>query len=60
MRRVGKPDGQEIQKMIKGGMKDFALAQGPAGTTAAFNEKGSVDFPDFIAVIKDGKRRLEV
>ncbi|TQF42565.1 ABC transporter substrate-binding protein [Bradyrhizobium sp. UNPF46] len=60
MRRVGKPDGLEIQKMIKGGMKDFALAQGPAGTTAAFNEKGSVDFPDFIAVIKDGKRRLEV
>ena len=60
MRRVGKPDGQEIQKMLKGGMKDFPLVQGPAGTTAAFNEKGSVDFPDFIAVIKDGKRRLEL
>jgi branched-chain amino acid transport system substrate-binding protein len=60
MRRVGKPDGQEIQKMLKGGMKDFPLVQGPAGTTAAFNEKGSVDFPDFIAVIKDGKRRLEM
>lgn len=60
MRRVGKPDGQEIQKLLKGGMKDFLLVQGPAGTTAAFNEKGSVDFPDFIAVIKDGKRRLEM
>ena len=60
MRRVGKPDGHEIQKMIKGGMKDFPLVQGPAGTTAAFNEKGSVDFPDFIAVIKNGKRRLEI
>ena len=60
MRRAGKPDGQEIQKLLKSGMKDFLLVQGPAGTTAAFNEKGSVDFPDFIAVIKDGKRRLEM
>jgi branched-chain amino acid transport system substrate-binding protein len=59
MRRAGRPEGREIQKMLKSGMKDFALVQGPAGTMAAFNEKGSVDFPDFIAIIKDGKRRLE-
>jgi branched-chain amino acid transport system substrate-binding protein len=60
LRRVGKPDGLEIQKMLKSGMKDFQLVQGPAGTTAAFNAKGSVDFPNFIAVVKDGKRRLDV
>jgi branched-chain amino acid transport system substrate-binding protein len=58
MRRVGKPDGLEIQKMLKSGMKDFLLVQGPAGTTAAFDEKGGVKFPMFIAIIKNGKRTL--
>lgn len=60
MRRVGKPDSHEIQKMLKSGMKDFPIVQGPAGTTAAFDEKGSVKFLNFIAVIKDGKRRLDI
>lgn len=60
MRRAGKPDGAEIQKVLKSGMKDFPIVQGPAGTTASFNAKGSVDFPNFIAVIKDGKRRLDI
>ena len=60
LRRVGKPDSLEIQKMIKGGLKDFPIVQGPAGTMAAFDAKGSVNFPNFIAVIKDGKRRLDV
>ncbi|MBV8473499.1 MAG: branched-chain amino acid ABC transporter substrate-binding protein [Hyphomicrobiales bacterium] len=59
MRRVGKPDGAEIQKMLKDGMKDFGIACGPAGSTAAFDEKGSVNFPMFIAVIKNGKRVID-
>ncbi|MFT3953015.1 MAG: hypothetical protein QM722_00815 [Piscinibacter sp.] len=46
--------------MIKDGLKDFPIVQGPAGTMAAFDAKGSVNFPNFIAVIKDGKRRLDV
>ena len=58
MRRVGKPDGSEIQKMLKGGMKDFPIVQGPPGATAAFDEKGGVRFPMFIAVVKNGKRTL--
>lgn len=58
LRRVGKPDGAEIQKMLKSGMKDFLIVQGPAGTTAAFDAKGSVNFPNFIAIIKNGKRTL--
>jgi len=58
MRRVGKPDGLAIQKMLISGMKDFKIGLGPEGTTAAFNEKGSVDYPYFIAIIKNGKRIL--
>lgn len=58
MRRVGRPDSLEIQKMLKSGMKDFPIVQGPQGTTAAFDEKGSVNFPMFIAIVKNGKRIL--
>ena len=58
MRRVGKADGAEIQKMLKSGMKDFPLVQGPAGTTAAFNDKGSVDFRCFLAIVRNGRRSL--
>ncbi|MVW70015.1 MULTISPECIES: ABC transporter substrate-binding protein [unclassified Bordetella] len=58
LRRVGKPDGEAIQKMLMSGMKDFKIGLGPEGTTAAFDEKGSVDYPYFIAVIKNGKRVL--
>lgn len=56
--RVGKPDGREIQNMLKSGMKDFPIVQGPPGTTAAFDAKGSVNFPMFIAIIRNGKRTL--
>lgn len=59
MRRVGKPDGAAIQQMLKGGMKDFPLVNGPEGTTANFDAKGSVIFPMFVAVIKNGKRVLQ-
>ncbi|HEY0297196.1 MAG TPA: branched-chain amino acid ABC transporter substrate-binding protein [Bordetella sp.] len=58
MRRVGKPDGAAIQQMLIHGMKDFKIGLGPEGTTAAFNEKGSVDYPYFMAIIKNGKRTL--
>ncbi|WPB55770.1 ABC transporter substrate-binding protein [Xylophilus sp. GOD-11R] len=58
MRRVGRPDSAAIQQMIKGGMKDFPLVQGPDGTTAAFDDKGGVTFPMFIAIVKNGKRTL--
>jgi branched-chain amino acid transport system substrate-binding protein len=56
MKRAGKPDGAAIQKMLISGMKDFPLVCGPAGATAAFNNKGGCDWPDFIAVIKNGTR----
>lgn len=58
MHRVGKADGPAIQQMLLHGMKDFKIGLGPEGTTAAFNEKGSVDYPYFIAIIKNGKRVL--
>lgn len=58
MRRVGKPDGAAIQQMMKSGMKDFKLVQGPDGTTANFDSRGSVTFPMFIAIVKNGKRTL--
>src|SRR5690606_6841701 len=59
LRRVGKPDGAAIQQMLANGMKDFPIGLGPEGTTADFNEKGSVDYPYFIAIIKNGKRVLD-
>ncbi|KAB0265335.1 ABC transporter substrate-binding protein [Microvirga brassicacearum] len=58
MRRVGKPDSAAIQQMLKSGMKDFPIVQGPKGATAAFDAKGSVNFPMFIAIVKNGKRTL--
>ncbi len=58
MRRAGKPDGLAIQQVLKSGMGDFPIVQGPAGTTARFNDKGSVDFDGFIAVIKGGQRTI--
>ncbi len=60
LRRAAKADGAEVQKILKSGMKDFPLVQGPPGTTAAFDAKGSVNFLNFVAVIKDGKRRLDI
>ena len=58
MRRAGKADGAAVQEVLKAKMKDFPIVQGPAGTTAAFDQKGSVNFPMFIAVVKGGKRIL--
>jgi branched-chain amino acid transport system substrate-binding protein len=59
MKRAGKPDGAAIQQTLLTGMKDFPLACGPAGATAAFDEKGGCDWPDFIAIIKNGKRVID-
>lgn len=59
MRRVGRPDGAAIQQMLKTGMKDFKLVNGPNGTTANFDDKGSVTYPMFVAVVKNGKRTLQ-
>lgn len=58
LRRAGKPDGALIQEVLKSKMKDFPIVQGPAGATAAFDAKGSVNFPMFMAVVKGGKRTL--
>lgn len=59
MRRVGKPDGAAIQQMIKSGMKDYRIVNGPEGSTASFDDKGGVVFPMFVAVVKNGKRVLQ-
>ena len=54
-RRVGKPDGAAIQKeLLK--MDDYPLAQGPEGTTAKFDDHGSVDFKVGFAIVRNGKR----
>ncbi len=58
MRRVGKPDSLAIQQMLRSGMKDFPIVQGPKGATAAFDDRGSIEFPMFIAIVKNGKRTL--
>ena len=58
LRRAGESDGRKVQEVLNNGMADFPIAMGPAGTTADYNEIGSVDFKNFIAVIKDGKRTL--
>src|SRR5699024_9359714 len=42
LRRAGEVDGRKVQEILKSGMGDFDLVQGPEGTTAAFDEKGSV------------------
>jgi branched-chain amino acid transport system substrate-binding protein len=60
MRRAGKPDGAAIQQILKSGMADFPIVQGPAGTTARFNDKGSVDFQGFVSVVKNGHRQIAV
>jgi len=58
VRRTGGTDSKAVRAMIATGMADFPIVQGPEGATAAFDAKGSVDFPNFIAVIKDGVRTL--
>ena len=54
-RRAGKPDGAAIQQQLMK-MDDFPLVQGPDGTTAKFDDKGSVAFTIGLAIVKDGKR----
>ncbi|CDN57626.1 Extracellular ligand-binding receptor (plasmid) [Neorhizobium galegae bv. officinalis bv. officinalis str. HAMBI 1141] len=54
-RRVGKPDGAGIQQQLLN-MRDFPLTQGPDGTTAKFDDKGSVEFLVGLAIVKNGKR----
>jgi branched-chain amino acid transport system substrate-binding protein len=39
-------------------MGDFPLVQGPPGTTARFDERGSVSFKIGMAVVRDGRRRF--
>lgn len=54
-RRVGKADGAAMQQQLMK-MGDYPLAQGPAGTTAKFDDKGSVQFTVGLAIVKNGKR----
>lgn len=54
-RRAGKPDGAAMQKQLLK-MTDFPLTQGPDGTTAKFDDKGSVEFKVGLAIVKNGKR----
>lgn len=54
-RRAGKADGAAIQQQLQK-MEDFPLAQGPDGTTAKFDEKGSAEFTVGLAIVKNGKR----
>jgi branched-chain amino acid transport system substrate-binding protein len=60
IRRAGKADGALVQQILKSGMADFPLVEGPAGTTARFTDKGSVDFQGFIAVVKNGRRQIAI
>ncbi|MCP1335128.1 ABC transporter substrate-binding protein [Futiania mangrovi] len=56
--RAGSTDGTAIRDaMMKSG--DVPLVQGPPGTTAAYDEKGSVNFNIGMAIVKDGKRQLQ-
>jgi branched-chain amino acid transport system substrate-binding protein len=55
VRRAGKPDGQAIHDALLH-MADFPLVQGPPGTTAKFDAKGSVSFRIGLSVVKDGHR----
>ena len=54
-RRAGKADGAAIQQQLMK-MDDFPLVQGPDGTTAKFNEHGSVEFTVGLAIVRNGKR----
>ncbi|MGE0713903.1 MAG: ABC transporter substrate-binding protein [Alphaproteobacteria bacterium] len=57
-RRAGKCEGQAIRDTMAAKMADFPLVQGPPGTTAKYDAKGSVDFLIGLAVVKNGKRAL--
>ena len=55
VRRAGKPDGPAIRDSLMH-MADFPLVQGPPGTTAKFDPKGSVSFRIGLSVVKDAHR----
>lgn len=59
IRRAGKCEGQAVRDVIATKMADFPLVQGPPGTTAKFDQKGSIDFLIGLAVVKNGKRALQ-
>jgi branched-chain amino acid transport system substrate-binding protein len=55
-RRAPKLDGASMQATLKS-MKDVPLVQGPDGTVAKFDDKGSVSFKIGLAVVRNGKRQ---
>jgi branched-chain amino acid transport system substrate-binding protein len=55
-RRAPKVDGASMQSTLKG-MKDVPLVQGPDGTLAKFDDKGSCSFKIGLAVVRNGKRQ---
>jgi branched-chain amino acid transport system substrate-binding protein len=59
IKRAGKCEGQAVRDVMATKMGDFPLVQGPPGTTAKFDQKGSVDFLIGLAVVKNGKRALQ-
>jgi branched-chain amino acid transport system substrate-binding protein len=58
MRRAGTTDGAAIQQVLKSGMADVPIVEGPAGTTAKFDEHGGVNFQGFVAVVHSGHRQI--
>jgi branched-chain amino acid transport system substrate-binding protein len=54
IRRSGKAEGPAIQAVLNGGLKDFPLASGPAGTYANFDDHGGVYFRNFLAIVHNG------
>jgi branched-chain amino acid transport system substrate-binding protein len=55
-RRAPKLDGASMQATLKS-MKDVPLVQGPDGTFAKFDDKGSVSFKIGLAIVRNGKRQ---
>lgn len=57
IRRAGSTDGVAIRNALMAS-KDLELVQGPPGTRAVFDEKGSVAFKLGLSIVKNGKREL--
>ena len=55
IRRAGSTDGVAIRNALLT-LGDFPLVEGPPGTTAKFDAKGSVSFKIGLAVVRNGKR----
>ena len=56
--RAGSDDPEAIRQAMMNS-DDVPLVQGPPGTTATFDEQGSVNFNIGMAVVKDGVRELQ-